>query len=61
MRRFGLKAGIDFAHSGLEWGMVFKGTTGLYEPNCFDFKWENRFCCCSHLVSNDDIIFKGQF
>ena len=26
-RRFGLKTGIDFAHFGLESGMVFGGTT----------------------------------
>ena len=29
--RFGLKTGIHFAHSGLEWDMVFGGTTGVYE------------------------------
>ena len=28
---FGLKTGIDFAHFGLESGMVFEGTTGAYE------------------------------
>ena len=28
---FGLKTGIQFAHFGLESGMVFEGTTGLYE------------------------------
>ena len=27
LRRFGLKTGIDFAHFGLESGMVFEGTT----------------------------------
>ena len=27
LRRFGLKAGTDFAHFGLESGMVFEGTT----------------------------------
>ena len=31
MRRFGLKTGIDFAHFGLESGMVFEETTGVYE------------------------------
>ena len=31
LRRFGLKTGIDFAHFGLESGMVFEGTTGMYE------------------------------
>ena len=32
LRRFGLKAGIHVAHFGLETGMVFEGTTGVYEP-----------------------------
>ena len=27
LRRFGLKVGIDFAHFGLESGIVFKGAT----------------------------------
>ena len=31
LRRFGLKTGIRFVHFGLESGMVFEGTTGLYE------------------------------
>ena len=29
--RFGLKTGIDYAHFGLESGMVFEGTTVVYE------------------------------
>ena len=29
--RFGLETGIIFAHFGLESGMVYKGTTVLYE------------------------------
>ena len=29
-RLFGPKTGINFAHFGLESGMVFKGTTGVY-------------------------------
>ena len=28
---FGVKTGIHFAHFGLESGVVFKGTTGVYE------------------------------
>ena len=28
---FGLKTGIDFAHFGLESGMIFEGTTGVYQ------------------------------
>ena len=31
LRRFGLKTGIHFAHFGLESGMVFEGTTRVYE------------------------------
>ena len=31
LRRFGLKTGMHFAHFGLESGMVFEGTTGVYE------------------------------
>ena len=31
LRRFGLKTGTHFAHFGLESGMVFEGTTGVYE------------------------------
>ena len=31
---FGLKTGIDFAHFGLELGMVFEGTTGACERIC---------------------------
>ena len=27
----GLKTGIDFAHFGLELGMVFEGTAGVYD------------------------------
>ena len=31
LRRFGLKTGKNFGHFGLELGMVFEGTTGVYE------------------------------
>ena len=31
LRRSGLKTGIDFAHFGLESGMVFQETTEVYE------------------------------
>ena len=31
LRPFGLKMGIHFTHFGLEWGIVFGGTTGMYE------------------------------
>ena len=32
--RFGLKTGVDFAHFGLESGMVFEETTKVYERIC---------------------------
>ena len=31
LRRFGLKTVIDFGHFGLESGVVFEGTTEVYE------------------------------
>ena len=46
---FGLKTGIDFAHFGLELGMVFEETTGVYERICrFQFQMntkEKRVIC----------------
>ena len=32
--RYGLKTSKDFAHFGLESGMAFEGTTGVYERIC---------------------------
>ena len=38
--RFGLKRGVHFAYFGLESGMVFEGTTGVYERIYrFNSKW----------------------
>ena len=31
LRRFGLETGMQFVHLGLESGMVFEGTTEVYE------------------------------
>ena len=43
LRRFGLKTGTDFVHFGLESGMVFEGTTGVYERTyCFNSKWVRK-------------------
>ena len=69
-RRFGLKTGIDFAHFGLESGMVFEGTTGVYERICrFNFKWVRKkekyvnwkriwgiFLFARYWLSNNNII-----
>ena len=52
LRPFGLKTGTDFAHFGLEPGVVFKGKE-KHENSKWIFR--NRFCCFSNL-SNDDII-----
>ena len=41
LRRFGLKTGIHFAHFGLESGMVFEGTTGVYE-RIYRFSFKER-------------------
>ena len=39
LRRFGLKTGTHFAHFGLESGVDFEGTTGVYERiNLFNSK-----------------------
>ena len=63
--------GVDFVHFGLESGMVFEGTTGVYERIILSFKFQmskkekemcefqmdlkNFFCLRSNL-SNDNII-----
>ena len=39
LRPFGLKTGIDFAHFGLEPGMVFKGTA-VAGTNVFLFQFQ---------------------
>ena len=70
LRRFGLKTGTHFAHFGLESGMVFEGTTGVYEriyrfnskwvrkkEKYAIFKWTGRmFLCLRSNLSNDNII-----
>ena len=63
LRRFGLKTGIDFAHIGLESGMVYKGTTVVYQRvrrfNSKEIRKKVQYefeVCCSFNLSNDDII-----
>ena len=66
LRLFGLKTDTDFAHFGLELGMVFVGTTGVYErfhSKCerktekyANSKWFEEFFCLRSNLSNDDII-----
>ena len=41
--RYSLKTGKDFTHFGLESGMAFEGTTGVYERIfCFKSKWKRN-------------------
>ena len=70
LRRFGLKTVIHFAHFGLESGMVFQGTTRVYEriyrfnsklvrkkekyANANEF--EEFFFCLRSNLSNTNII-----
>ena len=43
LRRFGLKTGIHFPPFGLESGLVFEGTTGVYERVYrFNSKWVRK-------------------
>ena len=69
LRRCGLKTGIHFVQFGLESGMVFEGTTDLYERLCrFNpNEWERKknmrirsgfeeFFCLRSKLSNDNII-----
>ena len=42
LRRFGLKTSIHFAQFGLESGMVFEGTTGVYERLSFQFQMSKK-------------------
>ena len=43
LRRFGLKTSVHFAHFGLESGMVFEGTTRVYERIYrFNSKWVRK-------------------
>ena len=66
LRRFSLKTGVDFAHFGLETGMVYEGITVVHQcVRCFNSKWKkcnmrirkyisrNRY---RFSLSNDDTI-----
>ena len=68
LRRFGMKTSIHFTHFGLESGMVFEGTTGVYERiyrvnsrwvrkkyKYVNSKWVWKKKLCSNLI-NDSLI-----
>ena len=67
LRRFDPKTGMDFAHFGLESGMVYEGTVSMCSSFQFQMnKKESVMCefemdfkksfCCGFNLSNDDII-----
>ena len=76
LRRFGLKAVIDFAHFGLESGVVFEGTTEVYE-RIYRFNSKlvrkkeeyvnstlilrNLFCYCSNVRNDLPSPFTASF
>ena len=61
LRRFCLKTGLNFAHFGLESGMVLEGTTVLYEriyrfnSKVCDFEMDFKNFCLRSNLSNDNI------
>ena len=56
MRRFGLKTGIDFAHFGLESGMVFEGTMHLSFQSQMSKK-EREICEFEMGFTKSSVIF----
>ena len=64
MRRFDLKTGtgIDFAHFGLESGMVFEGTTAVSQGlNVFQMNKKQRIICEFEMyLRNLLLVFQSQ-
>ena len=59
LRRFGLKTGKEFAHFGLESGMVFEETTGVYKRICRSFQFEMNQK--GRVMSEFEMVFKKSF
>ena len=59
MRRFGLKTGKEFAHFGLESGMVFEETTGVYKRICRSFQFEMNQK--ERVMSEFEMVLKKSF
>ena len=62
LRRLVLKTSIDFTHFGLESGMVFEGTTGIYERIYrFNSKWIKKSHVSTllkvHIAPNQEVSF----
>ena len=59
LHRFGLKTGKEFAHFGLESGMVFEETTGVYERICQSFQFQMNQK--ERVMSEFEMVFKISF
>ena len=59
LRRFGLKTGKEFAHFGLESGMVFEETTGVYKRICRSFQFEMNQK--ERVMSEFEMVLKKSF
>ena len=57
--RFGLKTCKEFAHFGLELGMVFEETTGVYERICRSFQFQINQK--ERVMSEFEMVFKKSF
>ena len=59
LRRFGLKTCKEFAHFGLESGMVFEETTGVYKRICRSFQFEMNQK--GRVMSEFEMVLKKSF
>jgi len=59
LRRFGLKAGIDFTYFGLNLGMVFEGMHERIYPFNFQMNKKERVVCDFFSTRNLKNLFVG--
>ena len=59
LRRFGVKTAKEFAHFGLESGMVFEETTGVYKRICRSFQFEMNQK--GRVMSEFEMVLKKSF
>ena len=57
LRRLGLKTGAHFAHFGLESGMAFEGTTGVYDGI---YRFNSKLACVA-AGPRTRLLRRGQF
>ena len=61
MRRLGLKTGKDFAHFGLESGMVYEGTTVVYQCVQFQMYTNSSLDKKERVTCELEMAFKKSF